>query len=76
MCLKGKCTDVNDTGLELLLKSYHCFYKALIKICCTLAQHNSRVTIIGHDVFQSLEVMFRQREYDTIRLSGQFTIIA
>jgi hypothetical protein len=70
LCLKGKCVQVNDKGLDLLQKSFRHFFKKMLTISTTLAEHNSRATIIQQDVIQSQEILFRQRENNTIRMSG------
>lgn len=73
LCLKGKCVHVNDKGLVILQKSYYQFVKKLLSICATLAEHNNRVIVNSHDIIQSQEVLFRQRENDTIRMSGKLS---
>jgi histone H3/H4 len=71
LCLKGKCANVNDTGLEYLQASFKEFVKNLLVICCTVAAHESRTTILCRDVIHSQEILFRQRENSTIRMSGK-----
>lgn len=70
LCLKGNCTHVTDNGLDILQKYFHEFVKKILTTCFILASHESRTVITCRDIIHSQEVMFRQRENTTIRMSG------
>ena len=69
-CINGNCPQVSDKGLQCVQESSVEYFRQVLSICSTLAEHNQRVVVESSDVIQSQIVLYRQREFEVVGSSG------